>query len=230
MRIGISVSSSHADASPAQAARHMVERARAAAQAGLDSLFIGDHHVTPFPYYQNVPMLARMMAEWDDRPVGALFLLPLWHPVVLAEQVATLCALAPGKFILQCGLGDHRQGRAMGIDMRQRAERFEASLNVLRALWAGESVSESRFWQLDEARISPLPAIPIDVWVGALAPVAIDRTARMAEGWLASTVVDAGPGGGGRQPLSASLRRAPADPHRDGDPSRRFGGCQQGIG
>ena len=71
-------------------ARWMVERARAAADAGLDSLFVGDHHNVPVPYYQNVPILGRLLAEWDDRPAGALFLLPLWHPVLLAEQIGTL--------------------------------------------------------------------------------------------------------------------------------------------
>src|SRR2546422_7621640 len=84
----------------------MIERARAAWEAGLDSLFLGDHHATAVPYYQNVPMLGRLLAEWGDRPAGCLFLLPLWNPVLVAEQVGTLAALARGRFILQCGLGD----------------------------------------------------------------------------------------------------------------------------
>ncbi len=53
MRIGISVSSSHHVEDPREGARNMIERARAARDVGLDSLFVGDHHVTPFPYYQN---------------------------------------------------------------------------------------------------------------------------------------------------------------------------------
>ena len=52
-------------------ARFMIERAAAAHAAGLDSLFIGDHHnVGGAPYYQNVPMLGRLLAEWDARPAG----------------------------------------------------------------------------------------------------------------------------------------------------------------
>ena len=78
-------------------ARWMIERARAARDAGLDSLFVGDHHNVPVPYYQNVPMLGRLLAEWDDRPAGALFLLPLWHPVLVAEQIGTLASIAPGR-------------------------------------------------------------------------------------------------------------------------------------
>lgn len=185
MRIGISISSSHLVEDPRAGARYMIERARAAKLADLDSLFVGDHHVTPFPYYQNNVILARMLAEWGDRPFGALYLLPLWHPVTLAEQIGTLASLAPGRFIMQCGLGDERQGRAMGIDMSKRVGMFTASIKAMRGMWQGEAVDEPRYWQLSEARISPVPPEPVEIWVGATADKAIERTARIAEAWLA---------------------------------------------
>src|SRR3989475_579718 len=94
VRAGISLTSRHAVKDPRQGARWMIERARAAWEAGLDSLFLGDHHATAVPYYQNVPMLGRLLAEWGDRPAGCLFLLPLWNPVLVAEQVGTLARLA----------------------------------------------------------------------------------------------------------------------------------------
>src|SRR3954464_570905 len=50
-------------------------------------------------------MLGRLLAEWGDAPAGCLFLLPLWHPVLVAEQIGTLAAVAQGPFIMQCGLG-----------------------------------------------------------------------------------------------------------------------------
>ena len=56
-----------------------------------------------------------MLAEWGDGPAGALYLLPLWNPVLVAEQAATLACIAKGRFILQCGLGDRRQAKAMGV-------------------------------------------------------------------------------------------------------------------
>jgi alkanesulfonate monooxygenase SsuD/methylene tetrahydromethanopterin reductase-like flavin-dependent oxidoreductase (luciferase family) len=165
----------------------MVERARAARQADLDSLFVGDHHVTATPYFQNSPILGRMLAEWGDKPAGALYLLPLWNPVLLAEQVATLASIAQGRFILQCGLGgDKRQSAGMGVAMRHRAAMFELALDTLRALWRGEEVDLERFWPVSGAHISPLPPQPVEVWIGSMATPAINRTARMAEGWLAS--------------------------------------------
>lgn len=187
MRIGISVTSSFPDIDPRTGARFMVERTRAARVADLDSLFVGDHHVTSTPYYQNTAILGRMLAEWGNKPAGSLYLLPLWHPVLLAEQVATLASIAQGPFILQCGLGgDARQAAGMSAALKDRARMFETSLALLRKLWAGESVSSTAYWPIDRARISPLPPEPISVWIGAQADVALRRTARLAEGWLAS--------------------------------------------
>jgi alkanesulfonate monooxygenase SsuD/methylene tetrahydromethanopterin reductase-like flavin-dependent oxidoreductase (luciferase family) len=187
VRIGISVASAHAVDDPRRGALNMVERARTAEQAGLDSLFVGDHHVTPRPYYQNSPILGRMLAEWGDRPAGALYLLPLWHPVLLAEQVATLASICRGRFILQCALGGHEaQSAGMGVDHRRRVAMFELALDTLRALWRGESVSLDRFWPVRQARISPQPPEPVEVWIGAMATPAIYRAARLGDGWLGS--------------------------------------------
>ena len=90
MRVGISLCSSYLVADPREGARYMIERAAAAREAGLDSLFVGDHHSVPIPYYQNVPILGRLLAEWDERPAGALFLLPLWNPVLVADRAARM--------------------------------------------------------------------------------------------------------------------------------------------
>lgn len=186
MKIGISITSAYPVSDVRDGAQQMIDRTRAASVAGLDSLFVGDHHVVPSPYYQNTPMLGRLLAEWNGGDAGALFLLPLWNPVLLAEQVATLACLNAGRFILQCGLGrDEYQFNAMGADIRYRPSAFEQSIDCLRRLWRGESVSLDGRWQFSEAKISPLPPEPIDIWVGASAPPAIDRAARLGDAWLA---------------------------------------------
>src|SRR6266849_8603074 len=141
MRIGISLTSRHAVKDLREGARWMIERTRAAREAELDSLFLGDHHATAVPYYQNVPMLGRLLAEWGNAPAGCLFLLPLWNPVLVAEQVGTLAAIARGRFILQFGLGwgDDRFA-AMGANVKHRPSAFEEALDAVRRLLAGETV------------------------------------------------------------------------------------------
>ena len=62
MKIGVSLTTALVVKDGRAGARMIVERAAAARRAGLDSLFVGDHHATPGPYYQNVPILARCLA------------------------------------------------------------------------------------------------------------------------------------------------------------------------
>jgi alkanesulfonate monooxygenase SsuD/methylene tetrahydromethanopterin reductase-like flavin-dependent oxidoreductase (luciferase family) len=205
MKVGISLTSNYPDVKdPRQGAHWMIERAAAARRAALDSLFIGDQHVSPTPYYQNTPMLGRLLAEWGEAPAGCLFLLPLWHPVLVAEQIGTLAAIAHGPFIMQCGLGwgDDRFA-AMGANSRTRPSAFEEALDLVRRLLAGETVSSAWRFKIVEASLALRPADPVEVWIGASAPPAIDRAARLAEGWIAS------PG------LTREEARAQADLYRD---------------
>ena len=164
----------------------MVERCRAANDAGLDSLFVGDRHVTGDTYMQNSPMLGRLLAEWGDRPAGALYLLPLWHPVLIAEQVGTLAAIAGGRFIMQCAIGDGaEQFEGMGVDRSKRPSRFETALDMIRRLLAGEEVSSDGPWKIEGARTGPVPSEPVEVWAGGAVPAALDRAARLADAWVA---------------------------------------------
>ena len=187
MRIGISIASSYNVTDARLGARWMIERAKAAADAGLDILFFGDHHVTPAPYYQNTPILARSLAAWRDAPAGALYLLPFRHPVLLAEEIATLATIMPNRFIMQCAIGyGDREFAAFGINPKHRPSRFEECLAIMRRLWAGETVSHDGRWQIENARISPTPPLPVEVWIAASAKPAIARAARLGDGWLAA--------------------------------------------
>jgi alkanesulfonate monooxygenase SsuD/methylene tetrahydromethanopterin reductase-like flavin-dependent oxidoreductase (luciferase family) len=162
----------------------VVGQARAADRAGLDTLTVGDHHSTgPVGYVQNVPMLGRLLAEWTARPIGCLFLVPLWHPVLMAEQVGTLAVMSSGPFIVQTGLGGGAgQFRAMGANLDQRAARLEEGILVVQALLRGETV-DSGLFAIEGARIVPLPPEGTEWWIGGGVPKAIDRAARLGDCW-----------------------------------------------
>jgi alkanesulfonate monooxygenase SsuD/methylene tetrahydromethanopterin reductase-like flavin-dependent oxidoreductase (luciferase family) len=132
-------------------------------------------------------MLGRLLAEWGEAPTGCLFLLPLWHPVLVAEQIGTLAANAQGPFIMQCGLGwGEARFAAMGANIKTRPSAFEEALDIVRRLLAGETVSSARRFRIAEASLALRPAEPVEVWIGASASPAIDRAARLAEGWISS--------------------------------------------
>src|SRR5207237_831786 len=180
MRVGISLTTNYPDVKdPRRGARWIIERAAAARRAALDSLFIGDQHASPTPYYQNPPMLARLLAEWGEAPAGCLFLLPLWHPVLVAEQIGTLAAIARGPFIMQCGLGwgDDRF-LAMGMNIKTRPSAFEEALDIVRRLLAGETVSASRRFRIVGASLALRPAESVEVHIGARSVPGHGRAAR----------------------------------------------------
>jgi alkanesulfonate monooxygenase SsuD/methylene tetrahydromethanopterin reductase-like flavin-dependent oxidoreductase (luciferase family) len=184
MRIGISIGTFFDPAESSGAAATVVAQAEAAARAGLDSLTVGDHHSTgPAVYLQNVPMIGRILGVWDRRPIGCLFLVPVWHPVLMAEQIGTLAAMAGAPFIVQVGVGGgDALFAAMGEDRRQRGARTESALPIVKALLDGETVDDEG-WGIHGAHIAPVPAHGIEWWIGGNVPRSIDRAARLGTCW-----------------------------------------------
>ncbi len=184
MRIGISIGTTFPGGDHREGPRSVVAQARAAAAAGLDTLTVGDHHSTgPAAYVQNVPVIGRILAEWTRNPVGCLFLVPLWNPVLMAEQIGTLAAMSSGPFIVQAGAGGgEAQFAAMGAALGERGRRTEEGIRVVRALLAGETV-DSDLWSVRGARVGPLPPEGPEWWIGGAAPAAIDRAARLGDCW-----------------------------------------------
>lgn len=184
MRVGISLGTTFGPEETTGAARSVLAQADAAARAGLDSLTVGDRHATaPVVYLQNVPLIGRVLEVWRDRPVGALFLVPLWHPVLMAEQIGTLAALAAAPFIVQAGVGDgDAMFASMGQDPRVRGDRTERGIRVVQALLDGETVDDAE-WGINGARIAPRPAHGAEWWIGGTARRSIDRAARLGTSW-----------------------------------------------
>ncbi len=189
MRIGISITSRYVGAGPTVAVANALARAQAAAEAGLDHISLGDHHSNgpDANYVQNVPMIGRIMADWPaDRSIGGLFLLPLWNPVLVAEQVGTLAAMTDAPFILQTGIGwGEADFAAMGARISDRGRRTDESIKVIKALLAGD-VASSEMLNVDAASISPRPPRPVEWWIGSgVGEVPLRRAAREGDAWYA---------------------------------------------
>mgnify|MGYP001822366478 CR=1 FL=1 len=191
-----------------EAARHLLARVRVAREAGLDSLSFGDSHTrASVRYFQNTPTLGRALAEWDPaRPAGCLFLLPMWPPVLVAEQVGTLAAFHDGPFIVQTGLGDQRAFARFGARVEHRGDALDESIRVIRGLFAGETVSSERFG-VDAATIDLIPPDGVDWWIGTMSSAGVDRAARLGAVWYASH------GAGGRLAALAERYRSACDQH-----------------
>lgn len=185
MGMGISLTSGWNLQQPTDGPVRMIERAAAAYEAGLEFLNVGDHHNMGSQYAQNVPMMGRLLAEWTDRPAGPLFLLPLWHPLLVAEHIGTLAALHPARLIVQVGVGrDPAQFGAMGQDISTRGARTHDMIGVVQQLLAGETVDRPDLGMV-EGRVGLLPSQPVEWWIGSGVPVGIARAATLGDCWYA---------------------------------------------
>lgn len=119
----------------------------------------------------------------------SVLVLPHYHPVHVAHQVASLDFLSGGRAVLGVALGrpDHYQD--FQVPVEHRVSRFTEQLALIRALWTEPRVDfEGEFFQLHDARLTPkplqLPHPP--VWIGAAHPNAIRRAVRLGNGWTSA--------------------------------------------
>ena len=191
MKLGVYLNAQHpADADPARRFAETVEQVRLIKALGFDSIWGGEHHVTPgFHYFPLLPMLQRLAAEAEGLAVGTnLILLPLHNPVELAEVTAFLDVITGGRFMLGVGLGYRPEEFAVfGVQMRERVSRLTEGIEIIRRLWTEDRVTHrGRHWQLDSVSIRPRPLQTPrpPILVGSQVDAGIARAARIADGWL----------------------------------------------
>jgi probable F420-dependent oxidoreductase len=110
------------------------------------------------------------------------------NPFLLAKELAQLDQLCGGRLLLSfvTGLGQGGEREALGLDGAGRGEVLEEVLELVRAWWAGETVTHrSQRWSFTELPSPGRPVQdPLEVWLGGRGPKALDRVGRIADGWL----------------------------------------------
>ena len=160
-------------------------------EVGYDSIWLSD--TASLGGLAPLPTLAAIAARTTRLKLGTnVLILPPRNPVLLARELATVDALSEGRMLPAGGLGIDlpAEMEAMGVQRGERTARLEESIKILKALWKGDPVTLSgRFWSLTDVTIVPLPhRQKLEIWLGGLAPAALERTGRIADGWLASFV------------------------------------------
>ncbi len=150
------------------------------------------HFVGAGPMPAPLLQLAAVAARTTSLRLGTTsFLLPHRHPIQVAEEVAVLDQLSMGRTILGVGRGFRSAlFAAFGVPIRDKRDRFEAALEVMRCAWAGEPVGTDPDAEGSEAaiRLSPLPVQRPHppIWVAAFGPKALRQAGRLGLPYLAS--------------------------------------------
>ena len=185
-RVGLSLTAAFLGVSAPNAASVV----RAAAEAELDHIQIGDHiSFHDGTGFDGLIHATAALAMQDRVPVSVgLYLLALRHPVAVARQLADLERMFPGRLRLGVGVGgeDRHEFEVNGVDPRTRGRRTDESLTVLRRLLTGQPVTHhGEFFDLNEAVVLPAPVSPIPLVIGGRSDAALRRTAHSGDGWLA---------------------------------------------
>jgi alkanesulfonate monooxygenase SsuD/methylene tetrahydromethanopterin reductase-like flavin-dependent oxidoreductase (luciferase family) len=190
IRAGLFLSAQHPPQAftTAEVVRQCLEQTALARDAGFDLVMAGQHFVSePFAMLQSVPLLARVAAEAGEMRVGSgIVLLTLLNPVEVAENAATLDAITEGRYVLGVGYGYRTEENEAFALPERRIPVFEAKLDVVRRLLAGEEVTaEGHGYRLDAARLSLRPLQdPLPIWLAANSDRMVRRAARLGDAWL----------------------------------------------
>jgi coenzyme F420-dependent glucose-6-phosphate dehydrogenase len=112
-------------------------------------------------------------------------------PHVVAHASATVATLLPGRFFLGVGTGENLNEHVTGEwwpPSEIRSEMLEEAVEVIRKLWAGETVEHfGRHYTVDNARIYSRPLEPPPIVVAAMSDRAAELAGRVGDGMIAVT-------------------------------------------
>lgn len=172
--------------------RSDIELAKEAVDAGFEGIWIGDHFlpwIDSRPYTHHVlPWFGTLMSEVPDVPVGTSVTCPMlrYRPPLLAQAVATLDNMYPGRFNLGVGVGE-ALNEAHFLDeypdWDQRAEMLIEALHLMKRLWNADSYirHEGDYFDYDFLKLYTKPERDIPVHWAAWGPKSCQYAGRYAD-------------------------------------------------
>jgi probable F420-dependent oxidoreductase len=174
----------------------VIAEAQLAEDSGFDACFFGEHHQDKDGFLPSPLIVATAVAARTRRlTVGtSVMLLPLHHPVHVAEDVITLDIVSKGRVVLGVGIGYQAADfQAFAVPMGHRVALFEEGVDIIRKCWSGEPFSyHGTHYTLEGIQIRPRPfqspAPPL--WIGASVPAAARRAGRLGDAFVATPSTD----------------------------------------
>ena len=161
-----------------------VDIAQAAETLGFRNVWLAEHHFSTYGYLSRPAQLATFLAaKTTTLRVGtAVIVVPLHHPLVVAEEIATLDQLAGGRVDIGLGRGyQHYEFERLGLELDSARARWEESVDIILKALTGEPFSyQGKLFQIPETTIFPQPLQRPHppIWVTAQSPESVEATVR----------------------------------------------------
>jgi len=172
---------------------------------GFNSVWLTEHHFCDDGYTPSPLVIAAAIGARTKRlRIGTnLLQIPLHDPIRLAEDVATLSLLTGGRFDLGVAIGYREfEFAAFHRQLRHRPSLLEEGVEILRRAWRGDAINfNGQRFQVGNLRVAPQPEHTPRILIGGMAPPAIERAARIGDGFLST-------GGIGHDVYVAALQKA----------------------
>ena len=199
MRFGYTLPNHYGVEDPAD----LVGLASEAEELGFNSVWVSHHllnldyiadRLGTKPYYDPLTVLTWVASDTERIRLGtSVLVLPLLEPMALSKQLATIDIMSGGRLDVGVGVGGMRaEIEAIGFDLANRGSYTDESIEVMKALWAGETVSYAgRHFSFSGALASPAPlqAPHPPLLVGGSSDPSLRRVARYGDAWHASMLL-----------------------------------------
>ena len=176
--------------------REALEEVVRAEELGFDSVWMEEHHGVKDHYWPSpLTVLAGFATRTSRMLLGTdILVMPFYHPVRLAEDVALLDVISGGRFILGTAIGYKPDEFALyGTPLEKRGARFEEGLKLMRTLWTEETATfKGQYYELENGRIEPKPLTKPHppVWIGGWGKLTLKRAATLGQNWIPGPTAD----------------------------------------
>ena len=161
-----------------------LDMAQMAETLGFKNVWLAEHHFSTYGYLSRPAQLATYIAaKTTTLRVGtAVIVVPLHHPLVVAEEIATLDLLAGGRVDIGLGRGyQHYEFERLGLELDTARARWEESVDIILKAFAGAPFTyDGKLFKIPETTIFPQPVQKPHppIWVTAQSPDSVEATVR----------------------------------------------------
>jgi len=161
-----------------------VEIAQTAEALGFRNVWLAEHHFSTYGYLARPAQLATHIAAKTTRlRVGtAVIVVPLHHPLVVAEEIATLDLLSGGRLDVGLGRGyQYYEFERFGLELESGRARWEESIDVILKSFGGRPFSyDGKIFKIPETMVFPQPVQRPrpPIWITAQSPDSVEGAVR----------------------------------------------------